>query len=179
MADRLIHSVGVTETGASPSAWKPPTLKPKPMPERLALTLSVEAEKSDGEPTPRPEEPGMVFIEAGRFVIGDDEGGRDAQPQHRVMLDGYWIDRLPVTNADYMTFVEATDYRRPAHWVTGTFPAENGKPSGDERESHRCDGFRSLGRKKTADGSGMGEGIPGNDRADLSLGERLPKGQLQ
>ena len=125
-ADRILHSIGITKMDGSPSVWKPPTLKVRPLPERLPLS-SESSKKSDKTPSPKPAEPGMVFVEAGTFVIGDDEGGNDAKPQHRVMMNGYWVDRLPVTNADYKAFVEATGHRPPAHWVTGSFPTEKGK----------------------------------------------------
>lgn len=127
VSDRLLHSIGITKTDSSLSAWKPPTLKARPRPERLPISSWERAEKSEKERPPTPAEPGMVFIHAGSFVIGDDEGANDAKPQHRVMLNGFWMDRLPVTNVDYKAFVEATGHRRPAHWVAGTFPAEKGK----------------------------------------------------
>lgn len=125
--DRIIHSIGIAKTDGSPSVWKPPTLKTRPLPERLPLSSSERAEKSETDPAPTPAEPGMVFIPPGTFVIGDDEGANDAKPQHRVMMNGYWVDRLPVTNADYKAFVEATGHRSPAHWVTGSIPTEKGK----------------------------------------------------
>ncbi|MCZ6633533.1 MAG: SUMF1/EgtB/PvdO family nonheme iron enzyme, partial [bacterium] len=44
---------------------------------------------------------------------------RDEQPQNRVLLNAYWIDRYPVTNRDYKAFVDATDHRAPPHWKSG------------------------------------------------------------
>jgi formylglycine-generating enzyme required for sulfatase activity len=34
----------------------------------------------------------------------------DALPVHRVSVDGFWMDRTPVTNADFERFVNATGY---------------------------------------------------------------------
>jgi len=34
----------------------------------------------------------------------------DAQPIHRVAVDGFWMDRTEVTNAQFASFVEATAY---------------------------------------------------------------------
>jgi flagellar motor switch protein FliG len=65
----------------------------------------------------------MILIEAGEFVMGDDDGARDEQPAHQVLLNAYWIDRYPVTNREYKAFVDTTDHRRPPHWVTGTYPS--------------------------------------------------------
>lgn len=55
---------------------------------------------------------GMVWIPGGEFTMGwDGEFGRgDEVPLHRVKLDGYWIKRTPVTNADFKEFIDATGY---------------------------------------------------------------------
>src|SRR5699024_8977778 len=53
-----------------------------------------------------------VFIEGGVFLMGatDDDGRADEYPAHRVKVDSFWIDRYQVTNKEFRTFVEATDY---------------------------------------------------------------------
>ena len=48
----------------------------------------------------------------------DDCEMPDAQPVHQIAVDGYWIDRTPVTNSQFEKFVKATGYitiaeRRP------------------------------------------------------------------
>ncbi len=57
----------------------------------------------------------MVFVAAGDFLMGNPLGfGSDEEaPQHKVTLDGFWIDRTEVTNAQYGAFVAATGYRTP------------------------------------------------------------------
>ena len=53
----------------------------------------------------------MVWIPAGRFAMGSDyEPFADARPIHPVELDGFWMDRTPVTNAQFARFVAATGY---------------------------------------------------------------------
>jgi formylglycine-generating enzyme required for sulfatase activity len=69
----------------------------------------------------------MVFIEAGDFLMGDEEGGRDEQPPHTVLLNAYWIDRLPVTNQEFKMFVDVTGHRKPPHWTSGTYPLEQAR----------------------------------------------------
>src|SRR5437867_2580433 len=60
-------------------------------------------------PVPAPD--GMVWIPGGTFWMGcDDCEMPDAQPVHLVTVDGYWIDRTPVTNNQFAQFVKATGY---------------------------------------------------------------------
>src|SRR5688572_12928351 len=63
---------------------------------------------------------GMVWIPGGEFSMGSDNSGeslcdvpgitKDAQPIHRVFLDGYWMDQTEVTNDQFAAFVQATGY---------------------------------------------------------------------
>src|SRR5262245_66474462 len=53
----------------------------------------------------------MVWIPGGTFWMGCEGCGMlDALPMHRVSVDGFWIDRTPVTNAEFERFVNATGY---------------------------------------------------------------------
>jgi len=56
--------------------------------------------------------PGMVWIPPGEFTMGTDDPAAwpDERPAHRVGLDGFWMDRREVTNAEFRRFVEATSY---------------------------------------------------------------------
>ena len=51
----------------------------------------------------------MVLVPSGEFLMGSPagEGDDDEHPQHRVMLDGFWIDRTEVNNAQYGKCVKA------------------------------------------------------------------------
>lgn len=57
------------------------------------------------------ERDGMVqlYIPAGRFLMGSAESdllaSGDEKPQHNVYLEPYWIDRVEVTNAHYVLFL--------------------------------------------------------------------------
>ena len=55
---------------------------------------------------------GMVWIPGGEFTMGTDSelGWPDERPAHRVRVDGFWIDRTEVTNAQFRAFVAATGY---------------------------------------------------------------------
>jgi formylglycine-generating enzyme required for sulfatase activity len=53
----------------------------------------------------------MVWIPGGTFWMGCEGCGMpDALPVHLVEVDGFWMDRTPVTNADFERFVKATRY---------------------------------------------------------------------
>ncbi|MFN7926994.1 MAG: formylglycine-generating enzyme family protein [Blastocatellia bacterium] len=63
-------------------------------------------------PPPGPAPEGMVWVPGGTFWMGcDDCEMPDAEPVHLVTLDGYWIDKTPVTNAEFEKFVQATGYK--------------------------------------------------------------------
>jgi formylglycine-generating enzyme required for sulfatase activity len=64
---------------------------------------------------------GMVWIPGGEFSMGaqdppdmNDAVGmqatRDSRPIHRVYVDGFWMDKTEVTNAQFAAFVKATGY---------------------------------------------------------------------
>ena len=55
-------------------------------------------------------EPKLAPIPPGWFVMGSDKGRDDELPVHRVWIDDFDLAILPVTNADYARFVEATAY---------------------------------------------------------------------
>jgi len=86
----------------------------KPLPEGFSETILNHG------PTPSPAPEGMVWIPGGEFSMGSDDpsaslcGGRDsmpdARPIHRVYVDGFWMDKTTVTNAQFAEFVKATDY---------------------------------------------------------------------
>ncbi len=82
----------------------------------LALAAGVSA--LAGEPPKGPA--GMVWIPGGEFKMGavmnghgSDEmpmASNDAEPIHPVRVDGFWMDKTVVTNAEFEKFVAATGY---------------------------------------------------------------------
>lgn len=98
--------------------------------------------------TPTSQTPsGMVKIPAGDFAFkvngieieGFNDIGVDVQypwensprrhHQHRIHIDSYWIDKYPVTNAEFKKFLDATHYHPKDDlnflhdWENGTYPA--------------------------------------------------------
>ncbi|MDI3463846.1 MAG: putative DNA-binding protein [Nitrospira sp.] len=56
----------------------------------------------------------MVSIPRGEFMMGSSEHADE--PQHRVVLDQYFIDKYEVSNERYKTFMKATQHPAPAYW---------------------------------------------------------------
>ena len=54
--------------------------------------------------------PGMKWVPGGTFRMGSDRHYPEEAPAHRVLVDGFWMDREPVTNARFARFVEATGH---------------------------------------------------------------------
>ncbi len=82
--------------------------------------------------TPPPE---MVLVPGGTFVMGSDRAP-DEQPARLVYLDAFYIDRFPVTNAEYAKFIRDTGYPPPANWEQYGNVLPPGR--GDHPVSHVC-----------------------------------------
>ena len=50
----------------------------------------------------------MVYLPGGTFRMGSDRHYPEEAPAHFAKVDGFWIDRTPVTNRQFRQFVEAT-----------------------------------------------------------------------
>ena len=50
----------------------------------------------------------MIWIPGGTFRMGSDKHYPEEAPAHRVTVDGFWMDRHPVTNRQFREFVRAT-----------------------------------------------------------------------
>ncbi len=62
-----------------------------------------------------PPEVNLVWIPGGWFWMGsNDENHPDSNPIHKVYVDGLWMGKCEVTNAEWAAFVEATGYKTVA-----------------------------------------------------------------
>lgn len=59
------------------------------------------------EDSPHPE---MVHVPGGTFRMGSDKHYPEEAPAHRVTVDGFWMDRTPVTNRQFREFINATGH---------------------------------------------------------------------
>jgi formylglycine-generating enzyme required for sulfatase activity len=112
----------------------------KPLPQRLtAIAPTPPSASSPPGMVLVPARADFVFDVAGLQIEGANHAGVDVQypwehdprPNHlHVMsIPAFWIDRTPVTNAEFKKFLDATGYR-PAdthnflrHWTDGNYPA--------------------------------------------------------
>jgi formylglycine-generating enzyme len=77
---------------------------------------TVENKNTPVSPAPR----GMAWIPGGEFSMGAQDPPTkdmvgmqatvDSRPIHRVYVDGFWMDKTDVTNAEFAKFVKATHY---------------------------------------------------------------------
>jgi iron(II)-dependent oxidoreductase len=66
----------------------------------------------------------MVRIPGGPFIMGTDDRSLaldNERGAHEVDLPGFYIDRVPVTNRQYLEFIEDGGYERPELWNTEGF----------------------------------------------------------
>jgi sulfatase modifying factor 1 len=63
-----------------------------------------------GNAAGKPNTAGVVWIAGGTFRIGSDRHYPEEAPARDVTVDGFWLDRAPVSNRDFLRFVNATGY---------------------------------------------------------------------
>ena len=104
----------------------PATKNGKPIKVTVLIPIEFKFESDDAK---------MVHINAGEFQMGSEKGHTDEKPIHTVYLDGYYIDKHEVTNAEYKQFIDANpqwgkeqipreyhDGYYLAHWNGNDFP---------------------------------------------------------
>ena len=90
-------------------------------PQRSEEEAGNPAQDSSASEAPLEEE--LVVIPAGPFIRGTSRGGFDEQPERKIYLDEFLIDRYEVTNAQYAAFVKATGHRKsgpPSRYAKNT-----------------------------------------------------------
>ena len=84
----------------------------------------------------------MALVPAGEFIMGTDRTDpenshlkigtvkplfRDQQPERKIHLDAFYIDKYEVTNREYQKFLQDTQYPElPGHWQDENFPDGQG-----------------------------------------------------
>ncbi len=57
----------------------------------------------------------MVVIKGGKFERGSDQGGRDERPRHKILLKSFALDIHPVTNEQFVLFLEVMGGEKDAN----------------------------------------------------------------
>ena len=82
----------------------------------------------------------MIEIPSGLFRMGSDNGHADERPIHEVNLPTFFIDRTPVTNAQFSEFLNSRGPRGPrGPSVVGYFDVAD-RDARIHREALRHDG---------------------------------------
>jgi formylglycine-generating enzyme len=97
------------------------------MPVRLAPGDNRRRMTPLGLPSAPTETAGLVWIRPGRFTMGSDDFYPEERPARRVAVSGFWIERHPVTVAEFHRFVKATGHVTVAECT----PAADGYPDAD------------------------------------------------
>jgi len=65
----------------------------------------------------------MVLVNAGEFIMGDDNHNPEEKPAHKVTLPDFYIDKFEVSNEQYKKFCDATKRKPPTnpHWDNNYF----------------------------------------------------------
>lgn len=106
----------LTGGGVTPALQTADAMTPSASPAAERFQPTIE----NRMPAPGPAPNGMAWIPGGEFSMGandppdmDDVGMKateDARPIHRVYVDGFYMDKTDVTNAQFARFIKATGY---------------------------------------------------------------------
>ena len=88
----------------------PPTPTPSPLP--TATPSPIENETGSR----------MLYVPGGVFRMGNDDGERNEQPSHLVVLEPYFIDETEVTNGEYKACVGDGSCLQPARLTASYHP---------------------------------------------------------
>ena len=127
----------------------------------------------------------------GTEIEGGDDPGVDVQypwedsprrfHEQEMQIKPFFIDKFPVTNAQFKQFLDATHYAPSdalnflRDWKNGTYPAGLGQPAGDLGFSGRCARLCQVGRQAPAPRVGMAICRAGHRWPHLSMGQSRGK----
>ena len=125
----LFSNKNVTAAWVTPTDKKPTDIPvpDKPSVVETEITEPTEYIEPTEETTPIPEtrinsrdNAEMIFIPAGNFLMGSNDGDPDEKPERSIYLDSYWIYRVEVTNALYNRCVKEGKCNQQKYFVKDT-----------------------------------------------------------
>jgi len=180
-----------TATVSSPKATatiKPPTLTSVPITSTPQPTKTSIPTPTLGIGSTMIGEKGetLVYVPAGEFTMGSDNGSSDEKPVHTVYLDAFWIDQTEVTNKQYKACVDAGVCEPPSDFSSVTHPSYYGNSEFDDypviwvnwdKANRYCEVWTGIGGElpteaqweKAARGTDTREYPWGNDTPNVNL----------
>jgi len=76
----------------------------------IDTTLRIYKVAEKGADRRKPPFENMVWIPGGTFQMGSNDHYPEEAPAHQVTVEGFWIDKYPVTNASFSCFFEDTGF---------------------------------------------------------------------
>ena len=118
----------------------------------------------------------MVYVPAGKFIMGSENGYDDQKPVRQVYLDSYWIDKYEVSNAQYALCVASGACTKPSLTKSQTRNNYYGNPDYDNYPVIQIDWHQSQAYCQWVGGdlpteAQWGESGARDRRRDLSLGQ--------
>ncbi|MBL7038357.1 MAG: SUMF1/EgtB/PvdO family nonheme iron enzyme [Pirellulaceae bacterium] len=152
----------------------------------LAATVALHA----GQPTVQHQN-GMVFVAARQVTVGTSEQERaevakrfdchptwlnDDLPRRQAAVSAFWIDQHPVTNAQYLAFVEATSHARPSWWQRwgGVFPREYANHPVAGISGIDAEAYAKWAGKRLPNATEWEAAIGGTEREPFAWGDQWP-----
>ena len=95
---------------------------------------------------------GLVYVPAGPFQMGDNNGDGEPRerPVHGVDVDAFYIGKFEVTNADWKKFLADPGYDDVKHWPNGRVMPRDQIPYWTQQQNHGgatpdSDGYPVIG----------------------------------
>jgi formylglycine-generating enzyme required for sulfatase activity len=99
-------TVAADTATTAPADTPTPFGTPAPISTATSLPDVPPPNASLGDTWTRPDDEAvMVYVPAGEFEMGSTERYDEEQPVHTVSMDGFWIDKHEVTNAQFAAFL--------------------------------------------------------------------------
>lgn len=119
---QMLHEISDTVRGANPKPVlnpgeiKRPEYDPDPAAAfHIESTVARYVPKQNEVKDIQPLLSEMVIIKGGEFDRGSNQGGRDERPRHRIQLNSFAMDVHPVTNEQFVLFLEVMGGEKDAN----------------------------------------------------------------
>ena len=106
-----------------------PAMAAAPVDKGAQESATGHKQSSEKTASAQSQEPSMALVPAGEFTMGSSTGDSDEQPEHRVYLDAFLMDKYEVSVGQYAAFLQAKGIDPPSDWKTMNQPAHQKRPA--------------------------------------------------